>query len=72
MCLGMKGSDDIGDKPFLIVGYLRRALVALDEDRAKFRLIWSVRLMYRVGNVRHGCTAETKSRAQTKNSCKEW
>ena len=64
----MKGFNDIGDQKFVIVGSWRRELVALDDDRARVRLRWSVGMIYGAVCVICGCAEEAKSRAQRRTS----
>ena len=64
MYLVMMVSDDIGDRPFVIVGCRIRALVYLEYYQVRVRLRRSVRIMYIAVCVRRGCAAEAKSMAQ--------
>ena len=61
----MKRPDDIGDWPFGIINCQRRVLVVLDNDWARVRSRWSVKMMmYVSGCVWRRCAEEAKSRSQ--------
>ena len=58
------GTDDIGDRLFVIFGCQRRSLVDMDKDQVRVSLVWSVGMMYISGSLISGCAVEAKSRSQ--------
>ena len=68
MYLGMTGYNDIGNRPFVIVGRRIWDLLALDKDQEMFRLIQSAGMMHGEVYMRHGCAVEEKSRAQRRTA----